>query len=66
MDEFIEGFYTPLFDSAPIIKAQFMFRLLDFDNDGILHASDLVQAQQFVDELSDFGQELTTLANYYI
>ena len=32
-----------------------MFKLLDFDNDGYLHASDLVQAQQFVEEESDFG-----------
>ena len=40
--------------------------MLDFDDDGYLHASDLVEAQEFIDELSDFGQELSKLANYYI
>ena len=48
------------------MKANFMFRMLDFDGDGYLHASDLVQAQQFVDELSNFGEELTKLSQYYI
>ena len=43
-----------------------MFRMLDFYNDGYLHASDLVQAQQLNDELSDFGEELTKLSQYYI
>ena len=43
-----------------------MFRMLDFDADGYLHASDIVEAQQFIDELSDFGEELTKLAQYYI
>lgn len=44
MDQFIGRFYVPLFESKPIVKAQFMFDLLDFDGDGYLHASDLVQA----------------------
>ena len=39
-----------------------MFRLLDFDNDGYLHASDLVEAQEYIDEVSDFGQELNKLS----
>lgn len=54
-DQFIDNFYIPLFESAPILKAQFMFRMLDFDGDGYLHASDLVQAQGFLEEESDFG-----------
>ena len=66
MNDFVESFYVPLFDSPPVVKAGFMFKMLDFDDDGYLHASDLVQAQQFVDELSDFGQELAKLSNYYI
>lgn len=55
MSDFVEEFYVPLFDSPPVVKASFMFRMLDFDDDGYLHASDLVQAQQYIDELSDFG-----------
>ena len=66
MEDFIEQFYDPLFVHPPIVKANFMFRMLDFDDDGYLHASDLVKAQQYVDELSDFGQELSKLAKYYI
>ena len=66
MDQFIENFYVPLFDSPPIVKAQFMFKMLDFDGDGYLHAYDLVEAQKLVDELSDFDQEITKLNNYYI
>ena len=54
-DQFIDEFYTPLFEKTPIVKADFMFRMLDFDGDGILHAHDLVQAAEFIDELSDFG-----------
>ena len=52
----------PLFEKPPIDKANFMFRLLDFDNDGYLHASDLVEAQEYIDEVSDFGQELNKLS----
>ena len=44
-DDFVEQFYTPLFNSPPIEKAIFMFRLLDFDNDGYLDARDLDKAQ---------------------
>jgi Ca2+-binding EF-hand superfamily protein len=40
----VEKFYKPLFEESPIIKAQFMFKMLDFDEDGYLHASDLVEA----------------------
>lgn len=65
-DDFIKNFYVPLFDSVPIVKAKFMFKILDFDGDGYLHASDLVQAQQFVDELSEFGEELNKLVDYYV
>ena len=46
--------------------ANFMFRILDFDGDGYLHASDLVQAQSYCDELSEFGDEITKLSDYYI
>ena len=69
MNDFVEQFYVPLFESPPIVKAQFMFRMLDFDEDGYLHASDLVLAQEYFkksDELSDFGQELAKLSNYYV
>ena len=66
MDDFIKHFYVPLFEAVPMIKAQFMFKVLDFDCDGYLHASDLVQAQHYVDELSDFGVELNKLADYYV
>ena len=65
-DQFIDNFYIPLFESAPLLKAQFMFRMLDFDGDGYLHASDLVQAQGFLEEESDFGQEIKKLTTYYI
>lgn len=65
-DQFIDNFYYPLFEHPPIVKASFMFKMLDFDNDGYLHASDLVQAQEFIDELSDFGEELQKLSEYYI
>ena len=41
-DDFIEKLYTPLFNSANMVKANFMFQMLDFDEDGYLHASDLV------------------------
>lgn len=44
MDDFIDQFYKPLFDMTPMDKANFMFKLIDFDNDGIIHASDLVEA----------------------
>ena len=64
-DDFIEKFYTPLFNSANMVKANFMFQMLDFDEDGYLHASDLVQAQQYVDEMSDFGEELQSLTSHY-
>ena len=66
MDDLIENLYMPLFESPPIVKANIMFKMLDFDDDGYLHASDLVMAQQYIEELSDFGQELSKLANYYI
>ena len=55
MDDLIENLYLPLFESPPIVKANIMFKMLDFDEDGYLHASDLVVAQQYIDELSDFG-----------
>ena len=42
MIDFVENFYIPLFDSPPIVKASIMFKMLDFDEDGYLHASDLV------------------------
>ena len=48
----------PLFEKPPIVKASFMFKMLDFDDDNYLHASDLVEAQEIIDELSDFGEEL--------
>ena len=57
-DIFVEKFYKPLFEESPIIKAQFMFKMLDFDGDGYLHASDLVEAQSYCDEMSEFGEEL--------
>ena len=57
-DQFIEKFYIPLFEKPPIVKANFMFKMLDFDGDNYLHASDLVEAQEIIDELSDFGEEL--------
>lgn len=66
METFIEKFYKPMFEEPPVIKAQFMFKMLDFDEDGYLHASDLVKAQDFCDELSEFGEEIAKLANYYI
>ena len=62
MEDLIEQLYLPLFEKPPIDKANFMFRLLDFDNDGYLHASDLVEAQEYIDEVSDFGQELNKLS----
>ena len=65
-DDFIDQFYTPLFDSPPIEKALFMFRMLDFDNDGFLDARDLDKAQEFVDKQSDFGAELSKLTSYYV
>lgn len=43
-----------------------MFKMLDFDEDGYLHASDLVKAQEFCDDMSEFGEEITKLSNYYI
>lgn len=43
-DQFISNFYTPLYKSSPIARARFIFRMLDFDEDGYLHASDLVTA----------------------
>ena len=66
MDDFIDQFYKPLFDMTPMDKANFMFKLIDFDNDGIIHASDLVEAQQYIEELSDFGQEMAKLSEHYI
>ena len=65
-DDFIENFYIPLFEAPPIVKANFMFRMLDFDGDGYLHASDLVTAQEYFDEMSDFGNEVNKLSQYYI
>ena len=66
MNDLVENLYIPLFESPPIVKASFMFKMLDFDGDGYLHASDLVRAQELIDEISDFGQELAKLSNYYI
>ena len=66
MIDFIEKFYRPLFEEPPLVMANFMFRILDFDGDGYLHASDLVQAQSYCDELSEFGDEITKLSDYYI
>ena len=65
-DEFIEKFYIPLFEKPPIVKANFMFKMLDIDGDGYLHASDLVECQDIIDELSDFGEEVTKLSQYYL
>ena len=65
-EDFIQQFYTPLFDSPPIEKAIYLFRLLDFDNDGYLDARDLDKAEQFVDKQSDFGAELSKLTTYYV
>ena len=45
-------------DPDPLARAKFMFKMLDFDSDGYLHASDLVRAQELIDIESDFGQEL--------
>ena len=65
-EDFVQQFYTPLFDSPPIEKAIYLFRLLDFDNDGYLDARDLDKAEQFVDKQSDFGAELSKLTTYYV
>ena len=65
-DQFIEQFYIPLFEKPPIVKANFMFKMLDIDGDGYLHASDLVEVQDIIDELSDFGEEVTKLSQYYL
>ena len=43
LDDFLENFYMPLFESQDSFdRAKFMFRLMDFDNDGYLHASDMI------------------------
>jgi len=44
MDDFVNYFYIPLFESPPVVKASFMFRMLDFDDDGFLHARDITDA----------------------
>lgn len=56
----------PLFTGTPLTRANWLFSMLDFDNDGYLHASDLVEAQRYADPLSDFGLELELLVNYYV
>ena len=66
MDDFIEDFYKPLFEETPMVRANFMFKMLDFDEDGIIHASDLVRANEYIDEVSEFGEELSLLSNHYI
>ena len=43
-----------------------MFKLLDFDNDGYLHASDMIQTQEHIDPESDFGEEIQKLMDYYL
>ena len=43
-----------------------MFKMLDIDGDGYLHASDIVEVQDIIDELSDFGEEITKLSQYYL
>ena len=67
IDDFIEKFYVPLWeDEDPLARARFMFKMLDYDGDGYLHASDLVRAQEAVDTGSDFGQELQKLVDFYV
>ena len=59
IDDFIENFYVPLWESEdPLDRARFIFKLMDFDGDGYLHASDLVRTQEVIDTESDFGQEI--------
>ena len=65
-DEFREKFYKPMFEDVPLARANLMFKMLDFDGDGFLHASDLVEAATYCDELSTFGEELSKLSDYYI
>lgn len=43
-----------------------MFKLLDFDNDGYLHAFDLSEVDKLVESISDFGQEINKLIKYYV
>ena len=55
----------PLFESQDSLdRAKFMFKLMDFDNDGYLHASDMIQTQEHIDPESDFGQEIQKLMDY--
>ena len=42
MSDFVDNFYYPMFESPPVVRANIMFKMLDFDEDGYLHASDLV------------------------
>ena len=67
VDDFIEQLYVPLWESEdPLARARLMFRMLDFDGDGYLHACDLVRAQELVDAGSDFGGELQKLVDFYV
>ena len=41
-----------------------MFKLMDFDNDGYLHPSDLLSTKELIDPESDFGEEVSMLMDY--
>lgn len=44
LKEFIEKFYIPAMEGTMKSRVQFLFKMLDKDDDGILHATDLLQA----------------------
>ena len=49
----------PLFESNdPLDRVKIIFKLMDFDDDGYLHPSDLINTQELIDPESDFGQEV--------
>ena len=43
-----------------------MFKMLDIDQDGYLDANDIDDAWELADKISDFGQEINKLVQYYV
>ena len=63
--EFLEKLNFLFKDESTQDKLNFVFFLLDWDQDGVLTAYDLLKTQEYVPVESKFGQEVGILISHY-
>jgi Ca2+-binding EF-hand superfamily protein len=64
--DFLTKFAFVIWNSPNAEKMKFVFFMLDWDNDGILSAYDLLRTTEYIAEESKFGQELQILINHFV